>query len=209
MDNVAAAILIFYLLALFGCFWGSVRAFRYYLGKHSDYIHASPTTWIMPICGIWLSWACIDGFYNVETTAMKYGIKIDHSLSLFGWFIVIGLLGFLKQSLLDLKTSESLMKKRDQIIKDIEPSVVVDATDQLIIDKELMADEWVSNTWNKLNKSDWIDRLSSNPSLLQDILQKKLQINAKDLEPYADWTSIIQHFCYLEEKDQANNRSLS
>ena len=101
------------------------------------------------------------------------------------------------------------MKKRDQIIKDIELSVVVDATDQWIIDKELMADEWVSNTWNKLNKSDWIDRLSSNPSLLQDILQKKLQINAKDLEPYANWTSIIQHFCYLEEKDQAKNRSLS
>ena len=205
----AVAILIFYLLALFGCFWGSVRAFRYYFGKHSDYIHASPTICIMPICGVFALCDFIAGFYNVQTTAMKFGTKIDHSLSLFDWFMFIGILLLLKVSLLELKTSEFLMKKRDQIIKDIELSVVVDATDQWIIDKELMADEWVSNTWNKLNKSDWIDRLSSNSSLLQDILQKKLQINAKDLEPYANWTSIIQHFCYLEEKDQANNCSLS
>ena len=200
-------IIILKLLVLFGCFWGSVRVFRYYLGKHSDYIHAPPTTWIRPIFVMWLSWFCIGVPLTVLLSAL-------FSLStLFGWFfsgfIVICLLGLLKKSLSDLKTSEFLMKKRDQIIKGIEPSVVVDATDQLIIDKELMADEWVSNTWNKLDKSDWIDRLSSNPSLLQDTLKKKLLINAKDLEPYAEWISIIQHFCYLEEKDQANNRSLS
>lgn len=196
-NNLMITIIIFQLLALFGCFWGSVRVFRYYLGKHSDYIHTSLRTWIMPICVMWLSWYCING------------VPFLISLSTFGWFSVIVLLGLLKQSLSNLKTSEFLMKKREQIIKGIEPSMVVDATDQFIIDKELMADEWVSNTWNKLDKSDWIDRLSSNPSLLKDILQEKLQINAKDLEPYAEWISIIQHFCYLEEKDQAKNRSLS
>ena len=202
-DTFMIAMVILELLVLFGCFWGSVRVLRYYLGKHSDYIHASPTTWIRPICVMWLLCFCIGVPLLVLLSAL-------FSLStLFGWFIVICLLGLLKKSLSDLKTSEFLMKKRDQIIKDIEPSVVVDATDQLIIDKRLMADEWVSNTWNKLNKSDWIDRLSSNPSLLQDILQKRLQINAKNLEPYADWISIIKHFCYLEEKDQPNNCSLS
>lgn len=201
------SIAILELLVLFGCFWGSVRVFRYYLGKHSDYIHAPLTTWIRPIFVMWLSLFCIGVPLAVLLSAL-------FSLStLFGWFfsgfIVICLLGLLKKSLSDLKTSEFLMKKREQIIKDIEPSVIVDATDQLIIDKGLMADEWVSNTWNKLDKSDWIDRLSSNPSLLQDILQKRLQIDAKDLEPYAEWISIIQNYCYLEEKDQANNCSLS
>lgn len=105
------------------------------------------------------------------------------------------------------KSINALMKAREQAINELTPKDVVEATEQLILNNSLVGDEWVVGTWNKTSKSDWIERLSSKPTLLKQSLEQKLKIHASKVQPYAEWVNIIKHFIYLEEREQVNAKT--
>ncbi len=98
------------------------------------------------------------------------------------------------------KSMPKLISSRESAIKTLTPAIIVEATEELILNNDLTGDIWVKNTWNKNSKSYWVKRLSSNPDLLRQTLQAKLQVHVSTLEPIANWVEMVKHFNYLEER---------
>ena len=99
------------------------------------------------------------------------------------------------------KPVKTLMRAREQVLDDMTAEDVVNATEQQILDQNLISDEWIINTWNKTSKSEWIKRLSSKPRLLKQALEKNIEIHASKVEPYASWNEVIKYYLYLDERD--------
>ncbi len=106
--------------------------------------------------------------------------------------------------LLWCKPVKTLMSAREQALNDMTSEDVITATEQLILDQNLISDEWVVDTWSKASKSEWVKRLSSKPELLKQSLEKNMEIHASKVEPYAAWDEVIKYYLYLDERNSIN-----
>lgn len=157
-----------------------VRMLQYLFGAHKAYIVIPP----------WLITTFIVGALWPLTAGILYPVYMFFTI----YIIFI------------CKSVKGLMNARNQIISVITPTDVVESTEKLILDNNLVYDQWVVETWNKAGKAEWINLLSSNKALLESVLAQKLKIHASSMKPYAQWIEIIQHFIYI--KAQENRQPL-
>ena len=99
------------------------------------------------------------------------------------------------------KPVKTLMSTREHVLNDMTAEDIINAIEEQILDQNLVSDEWIVNTWSKISKSEWMKRLSSNPSLLKQALEKNIKIHASEVKPYAEWNEVIKYFLYLDGRN--------
>ena len=102
------------------------------------------------------------------------------------------------------KSVKTLMNIRDEAIQDFTPESVVENASSLILEANLVSDDWVVNVWNKKSNHDWINKLSENNSFLERSLDENMTIHVSEAEPYVAWVNVIKYFLYLEENAKIN-----
>ena len=107
--------------------------------------------------------------------------------------------------LLGCKSVKFLMRAREEIFNKITAEYIVNSMENQILEQNLIGDDWVVNTWSTASKTEWIKRLSSNPSLLRQALEKNIEIHASKVEPYASWYEVVKYYIYIEERNNANS----
>jgi hypothetical protein len=120
---------------------------------------------------------------------------------LVSFFIPIGYIAVMFYVIFLCKPIDVLIKERAIAISSLTSAIIVESTENMIINNKITDENWINNSWKKHTRKWWIDILSHDESLLKNSCEKHVKISIDKSNISAVWTDLIKHYMYLIERE--------